>query len=541
MRFRARGTLRRPVLRRLRAAALLLAVLLLALAAAGSARAATFTNPVLPGDYPDPSVVRVGADFYATATSDRWAPVFPVLHSRDLVHWQQVGSVLDDAPAWAAGKRFWAPEITYANGRFVVLYAGLQRPGRFCIGVATAARGEGPWRDRGPLTCRDSGAIDPVAVRREDGTHWLVWKAKGHGGGLWAQQVDLAALRVLGTALPLITPERAYERGVTEGPSLVKRGPWWYLVYSGGNCCRPPCTYVTAVARSANLLGPYEKARRPILESSSALRCPGHGTLVDLPDGRLFFLHHAYAAADVLNRRRQGVLTRAWVDDDGWLRMGTDARPDAVAEAPLPAAPASAAQGPVAAEETAFADDFDARALTPGWQWIVRRDPPAVTVGRGQLALGCDTHALVTRQVAADRFEVSVTVLPPRRGHDDGTPALVVRERDGVQRGIEVRDGRALAVWRRGDAIRLGPSIRLPVRKPVRLVLSVGDDGTLVPAVERAGAGGLRTPLVPGRAGRGQGPTRIGLSCRGAAGTARFARLRLTTPPGLPLGVRAAG
>ncbi|HWT94993.1 MAG TPA: glycoside hydrolase family 43 protein, partial [Solirubrobacteraceae bacterium] len=434
------------MLRRLRAAALLLAVPLLLAAAAAPARAATFTNPVLPGDYPDPSVVRVGADFYATATSDRWAPVFPVLHSRDLVTWEQVGSVLSDAPDWAGGKRFWAPEITYAHGRFVVLYAGLQRPGRFCIGVATAARAAGPWRDRGPLTCRDSGAIDPVAVRREDGTHWLVWKAKGHGGGLSAQQVDLARLRVLGTALPLIAPERTYERGVTEGPSLVKRGPWWYLVYSGGNCCRPPCTYVTAVARSQNLLGPYEKARRPILESSPTLRCPGHGTLVDLPDGRLFFLHHAYAAADVLNRRRQGVLTRAWVDDDGWLRMGTDRLPDPGGEAPLGGA-AAAQQQPGAPPETTFADDFAAPALTPGWQWIIRRDAPLITVGAGELRLGCDTDALVTRQVAADRFEVSVTVLPPRKGADDGTPALMVRERDGAQRGIEVRDGRALAVW----------------------------------------------------------------------------------------------
>ena len=159
---------------------------------AADVASAAYTNPVLPGDYPDPSVVRVGQDFYATATSDRWAPVFPVLHSRDLVSWRQVGSVFDEAPAWARGKRFWAPEITYAHGRLLVLYAGLRRAGRFCIGVATAARGEGPWtRPRAadlPARRRDRPRRGPPR-----GRHGLaVWKAKGVGGALWAQQVDLA-------------------------------------------------------------------------------------------------------------------------------------------------------------------------------------------------------------------------------------------------------------------------------------------------------------------------------------------------------------
>jgi GH43 family beta-xylosidase len=502
-----------------------------ALALGAGAASAEYRNPVLPGEYPDPSVVRVGGEFFATATSDRWAPAFPVLHSRDLVSWRQVGAVLPEAPEWARGKRFWAPEITWAHGRLVVLYAGLRRAGRFCIGAATAPRGQGPWTDRGALTCRPGGAIDPVAVRREDGTDWLVWKAKGVGGGLWIQQVDLAALEVVGSPVPLIAPDLGWERGVTEGPALVKRGPWWYLVYSAGNCCRPPCTYVTSVARAPSLLGPYVKARRPLLESGELLRCPGHGTLVDLPDGRLYYLHHAYAGGDVANRRRQGVLSPVTIGADGWPVFGSAGTPPAAGPAPL-----GGVQEPAAVR---FADDFRSPVPGLGWQWIMRRDPPAVSVGDGRLELGCGTHALITRQVAADRFSVAVTVLRRRAegdGGGDGVPALVVRDREGVQRGVEVRDGRVLAVRRRGDDVRLGPSVRVPRRRPVRLMVTVAPGGALAAYVHRSG----RLVRVPeGPAALGEGPTRVGLSCRGT-GTARFARFAVAALGDRPLGVPVA-
>src|SRR6185436_17849441 len=72
---------------------------------------ASYTNPVLPGDYPDPSVVRVGGDYWATATTSEWAPIFPILHSRDLVNWTQSGAVFDTPPSWSAGS-YWAPEIS---------------------------------------------------------------------------------------------------------------------------------------------------------------------------------------------------------------------------------------------------------------------------------------------------------------------------------------------------------------------------------------------------------------------------------------------
>ena len=87
-------------------------------------QAATYSNPVLAGDFPDPSVIRVGKDYWATATTSEWAPLFPLLHSRDLVHWEHVGNVFERRPPWAVGN-FWAPEISeYRKGLFTSITSG---------------------------------------------------------------------------------------------------------------------------------------------------------------------------------------------------------------------------------------------------------------------------------------------------------------------------------------------------------------------------------------------------------------------------------
>src|ERR1051325_4452653 len=96
---------------------------------------ATYTNPALAGDYPDPSVIRVGKAYWATATSSEWSPQFPILHSTDLVNWEAVGSVFSHRPDWAVGN-FWAPEITANNGRYFVYYVGRKKGGPLAVGVA---------------------------------------------------------------------------------------------------------------------------------------------------------------------------------------------------------------------------------------------------------------------------------------------------------------------------------------------------------------------------------------------------------------------
>ena len=146
-----------------------LSLLLLAGLSATIARAETlYQNPVIPGDYPDPSIIRVGRDYWASSTSSAWGPLFPLLHSTDLVNWEQTGAVLPHRPAWATGD-FWAPEISEFKGRFFVYYAARQMNGRLAVAVATASQPGGPYTDRGPIIAQEDGSIDPAAVTDTNG------------------------------------------------------------------------------------------------------------------------------------------------------------------------------------------------------------------------------------------------------------------------------------------------------------------------------------------------------------------------------------
>src|SRR5436190_7147765 len=131
--MRDKGTGRRSALEFL---AVLAAMCVAApLTAAAAESGAVYNNPVLAGDYPDPSIIRVGKDFWATATSSEWGPQFPVLHSRDLVNWKIIGAVFLKRPAWAVGN-FWAPEISEDHGRYCVYYVGRKKDGPLSVAVA---------------------------------------------------------------------------------------------------------------------------------------------------------------------------------------------------------------------------------------------------------------------------------------------------------------------------------------------------------------------------------------------------------------------
>jgi xylan 1,4-beta-xylosidase len=500
-----------------RCGTLVIAALALATAPLGGAGAATFANPVLPGDHPDPTVVRADGAFYASATSASWAPIFPVFRSTNLVRWRQVGAVLPTAPRWAAGN-FWAPELVRWSGRMLAFYSASRRGGWPCIGLASAARPEGPWRDRGPILCRPGGIIDVDPFTDADGTRWLLFKRLGVGHGIYAMRFSERRLRAVGHAHELITPDASWEQGVTEGPTLVRRGGSYLLFYAGGHCCRPPCTYAEGVARAPSLLGPYAKdPANPLLTGNAAWQCPGHGTTINLGALGLFLLHHAYRSDDALDRRRSALLDRIDIGADGWPTIAGGQGPALTAPTPLGEPGATAPAG--------FIDGFAGRALAPGWEWPFFAAPVA-RLDRGALSLTCRASSgaplFLARQVPVDRFTAVATVTAPRP-HGPAV-GLAAHGPGRVLRGIEVHDGRLRAFRADDRRLALGPAVRAPAGARLRLLASATPDGTV--ALYVAGSHAAFVRITAGPAESGPPPTRVALTCRGT-GSARVESVRV--------------
>jgi xylan 1,4-beta-xylosidase len=426
--------------------------------------------------------------------------------------------VLPTAPRWAAGN-FWAPELVRWSGRMLAFYSASRRGGSPCIGVASAARPEGPWRDRGPVLCRPGGIIDVDPFTDADGTRWLLFKRLGVGHGIYAMRFSEQRLRAVGHAHELLAPDASWEQGVTEGPTLVRRNGSYLLFYAGGHCCRPPCTYAEGVARASSLLGAYTKdPANPVLAGNAAWQCPGHGTTIDLGPAGLFLLHHAYRADDAFDRRRSGLLDRIDIAADGWPTIAGGQGPAVTAPAPLgnagPAAPAG------------FTDGFEGRTLAPGWEWPFFAVPDA-RPERGALRLACNAStgapSFLARQVPVDRFTAVATVAAPRPR--EPAIGLAAHGPGRVLRGIEVRDGRLRAFRADDRGMALGPAMRAPAGARLRLLVNATPDGAI--ALYAAGARSAFVRLAGGPAASGLPPTRVALTCRGT-GSARVESVRVS-------------
>jgi beta-xylosidase len=430
-----------------------------------SARQATYHNPVVAGDYPDPSVARVGDVYWAAATTGDWAPHFALLRSRDLVNWEKVGYVFQTKPAWAKGD-FWAPEVVNDRGRFFVFYAarrdeGPKKRGTLCVAVAVAAAPEGPYADRGPLVCRipergNVGSIDPAFVRDERGRPFLIWKADGNDArpmqptSIYAQPLSEDGTRLLGKRKEILRNDAPWEGIAIEGSFILRRGNWFYHFYAGNACCGRACEYAEGVARSRHLLGPWEKyATNPIIAANRDWQCPGHGSIVETKDGRDFLLYHSYRQRpDTFSVGREPVLDEVRWMADGWPVVGEGRGPSSVAPSPF-----GDAGG---ARETEFFDGFVDARLSPEWQWPLGSEQAArvEVAGGGHLVLEPSeatadtlTGAVVARRTTSGDYVA--TALVDARGTGAAARAgLAVYGWRDASIGVATGGGQVI-VWRR--------------------------------------------------------------------------------------------
>ena len=402
--------------------------------------AAPIVNPVLAGDYPDPSVTKIGNTYWATATSSNWGPTFPLLKSTNLTDWTLVSHVFPgERPAWA-DYYFWAPEISQDGGKTYIYYTAHRRGGNLSVGVASADRPEGPYRDHGPLVGQPDGSIDGFPIRDEHGQPYLIWKEDGNSvqkpTPIWAQRLNAERTALIGDKTELFRNTAAWEGRLVEGPSVVRHGGYFYMFYAANGCCGHRCTYATGVARAKTLLGPWEKyAQNPVLTGNATWTCPGHGTAVER-GGRWFLLHHAYQTGSFENVGRQGVLSEFVWAKTGWPQfLNNHSTPTAAA--PVPAV---------------VNDEFLGAALAPVWEWPVE-DQPQFALREGQLQLSARPDkggAALGRPTLAATYTATATLLSPAALPAGTSAGLAVLGDPNNSLSLTAGDGK-LRLWERHD------------------------------------------------------------------------------------------
>jgi beta-xylosidase len=438
-----------------------------------------FANPVIAGDFPDPSVIRVRSDYWATTTSGEWAPLFPLLHSRDLVSWEVAGAVFHQRPSWAE-RDFWAPEIVEDRGRFFVFYTARKKGGPLCVAVATAAQAAGPYTDRGPLVCQSMGSIDAATVRDENGQFYLLWKEDGNSRSqptrLWAQPLAEDGTKLTGAKKELFHNDAPWEGGVVEGPFVVRRGEWFYMFYSGNACCGRSCNYALGVARARKLLGPWEKnPANPILAANDAWQCPGHGSIVEDEQGRSFLLYHSYKRSeDFVQIGREAMLDEVeWsTSGAGWPTINSGKGPGR----------GRALSGGAALSTSVekFFDDFDSLRTSAGWQWPYDNEPVIrlEKEGSGFLLLAPQSGhasdlagAVIARPTTTGDY--SATAVVDVRAMTSGARAGLAAYQDNRHAlGIAVGDGKVTVWLREGKEQKTVATANAPSSQTVHLRLT---------------------------------------------------------------------
>jgi alpha-N-arabinofuranosidase len=452
-------------------------------------------NPVLPGCYPDPSICRVGADYYLVNSTFEYFPGLPVWHSTDLASWEQIGHVVTragqlDFGGIASSGGLYAPTIRHHDGTFWVVCTLVDPADESCGGnfLMTATDPAGPWSD--PVWL-DADGIDPSLFFDDDGTIWV------HGTRLarhsqWHHQTEVWLREFDPVAGALVGPEHVLWNGAmlgvvwAEGPHLYKVDGTYYLLAAEGGT---EFHHAVSVARSASVTGPYEGNRsNPILTHRHLghgvdVVGPGHADLVQAADGSwwaVLLAMRTYGGYHYNLGRETFLVPVTW--EDGWPVFAPgEGRVPASVEVPFArpvASPADASVSPVIAPNDLRWTSLRAPAAgfaTPlGDGWRLRMRPETITA--------------------------------------PGTPAFV-----GVRQAHRDVDVRARVRASLGAGEELGLTVRQSEADHVRLAVLAGPDGTrVVRATHRRG--GVEEVLGEADPGlRDDEPVELGLRVRGQA------------------------
>jgi xylan 1,4-beta-xylosidase len=382
-------------------------------------------NPIIPGFNPDPSVVRVGDDYYLATSSFEYQPGLPIYHSRDLAEWELIGHVVGQPGILAKGVRtcggIWAPTIRYHEDRFYLI--GTDAMGRGNL-LFTADDPSGPWSD--PRLLHEINGIDPDIAWDEGGQCYVTFSGLQLGPerkhlGIQQVRIDLDTARVLeeprsvwsGTGLKF-----------PEAPHLYRIGDWWYLMIAEGGTERG---HSVSIARSKSPDGPFTGfPGNPFLSAKGTNRVvqnTGHGDLVVAPDGTWRMVLLGVRTAGVTQSfsplGRESFITLVdWVD--GW----PVAAPVTIDKSPRPV----------------FSDDFAAARLDPEWIGVRRIPAEFAVVDNGVLRIAGEHRTMndpeptfVGRRVR--RLDARIRASVCERG---GVGGLTIRNEEDHHFDVEI-------------------------------------------------------------------------------------------------------
>ncbi len=381
-------------------------------------------NPILRGFNPDPSVCRVGDDYYVAVSTFEWYPGMQIYHSRDLENWRLVARPLDrasllDMRGEPDSCGVWAPCLSHADGRFWLCYTDVRRfDGNFKDThnyVTTCATIDGEWAD--PVYLNSSG-FDPSLFHDDDGRKWytnMVWNHRPDRSffhGIVLQEFSPEENRLLGQPKHIFP---GTEIDFTEGPHLYKRNGYYYLMTAEGGT---GYGHAVTMARSKTIDGIYEPdPSGPVVtareEPDWPLQRNGHADFVETADGELYLFHLCGRPLDgtrLCPLGRETAIQRVAWTEDGWLRLANGGHlPELDVDAPL-----LPFDEPIAAMQH---DDFESPELHSIYQWLRTPHPDAfmsLTDNPGHLRLyGMESpgslyhQALVARRQTDFVFEAS--------------------------------------------------------------------------------------------------------------------------------------